>query len=728
MRSIKRYALAAFGLTLLMALAIGLMTRAALRPLPDLAATGHIRKPQLLDRRGRPITTTYENQWNLHETVPFHQVPELLRTALILSEDKRFFTHGGVDWRARLSACRQNLVALRAVRGASTITEQVVRLIHPRPRTIWSRWVEGFEARRLEARHAKAAILEFYLNQVPYAAQRRGVLQAARYYFDRDLDTLGVKETLALAVMVRAPARLNVHKSPEAVDRAVRRLAARMAEAGCLSETQLAAIAIDRFTPARSDHPVDAGHFSRFAYEQAAGGTAAAVHTTLDLDVQRAGQQILDQLLKSLRTRGVRNGAVLVVDHRSNAVIAWVVGNAGKPDAQANAVDAVRTRRQPGSTLKPFVYALAISREWTPATLIDDSPLSESVGSGIHTYHNYSRIHYGQVSLRDALANSLNIPAVRAIQYVGITDFLGTLHALGIDSLDRHPDVYGDGLALGNGEITLFELVQAYAVLARGGVFAPLKVVQSPMERQSERRVFSEAVASLMGNMLSDPDARRLEFGEGVILNMPVQTAVKTGTSSDYRDAWAVGYNFQYTVGVWLGNMDNRPMEDVTGSTGPALALRSVFAELTRGKEMAPLHFSRRLVSRPVCIENGLLANGACDSREEWFLPGNLPAHSAGTADHSRPRIRRPGNGLRMSLDPRIPDDLEAFEFQLSEKENIDRVDWILNGRLLASTAEPNYLWLLEKGEHSLQAAVWLSGAQGPLETEVVRFMVKGGS
>ncbi|MFH1983705.1 MAG: transglycosylase domain-containing protein [Pseudomonadota bacterium] len=704
------------------AVLVGAATFAGLAPLSDLATTGVVIKPQLLDRHGRPITVTYENRWNLNDQVAFHQIPALLRNAFVFSEDRRFFTHGGVDWLARLSACRQNLLAGRAVRGASTITEQVVRLMHPRPRTLWSRWLEGFDAMRLEARQSKAAILECYLNQVPYDARRRGVLQAARYYFDRDLATLSAKETLALAVMVRAPARLTVLTAPAVVDRAVKRLAVRLREAGALSETQWADIAAAGFSPVAPAPPVDARHFAQWVTRQE-GAAAPTVRTTLDLDVQRIGQQVLDRQLAVLSDRRVQNGALLVVDHRENAVLAWVVGRAGQADAMAAEFDAVRTPRQPGSTLKPFVYALAISREWTPATMIDDSPLSESVGTGLHTYRNYSRVHYGPVSLRAAMANSLNIPAVKAVQYVGPVDFLAALHELGIDSLDRHPDVYGDGLALGNGEITLFELVQAYTVLARGGLYTPLSVRLAPSPWPDGRRVFSEAVASLMGHMLSDPDARRWEFGESSILNLPVQTAVKTGTSSDYRDAWAVGYNYRYTVGVWMGNLDSRPMDELTGSIGPALVMRSVFAELMRDQPALPLPLSRHLVRRAVCIDSGLLADGACDSRQEWFVPGKLPAPHVPAA--APVRIRRPGNGLQMAQDPRIPDELEAFEFQLNRRAGIRRVDWRLDGRLLASTAAPDYVWALRRGTHRLQARVWGPEERAPEETPVVRFVVK---
>ncbi len=190
---------------------------------------------QILDRNGEALNRTYQNSWNVHDVVALHQVPEFLRKAFVFSEDKRFYRHAGPDWMARSSAVVANLKAMRSVRGASTITEQTVRMINPRPRTVWSRWLEGFEAGMLEEHFSKDEILEFYLNQVPYAANRRGVVQAARYYFNRDLDTLSRKEMLALAVLVRAPGRLDLWKDSHRIEASIARLAGRLVQEELLS-------------------------------------------------------------------------------------------------------------------------------------------------------------------------------------------------------------------------------------------------------------------------------------------------------------------------------------------------------------------------------------------------------------------------------------------------------------------------------------------------------------
>ena len=703
----------------------------SLNSMPVLASvTIETYKPQLLDRNGRPLTVTYQNRWNQHDQIGLYEVPPLLQQAFVLSEDQRFFEHKGIDWRARWHALWQNLIALDTVRGASTISEQVVRMIHPRERTLWSRWLEGFEAQRLEKLNGKAEILEFYLNQVPYAAQRRGVVQAANYYFNRDLSTLTQREMLALVVMVRAPGRFNLHNDVKPVEQRTALLAKRALEQGILDEHRYPNVLQHTLRGVRGDLQVQARHFAHYVYELAPEN-ASYIETTLDASIQGFAQRLLDQRLEYLEDKNIDNAGLLVVDHETNDILAWVVGGSSSQDellrSNVNnsgiAYDAVRSPRQPGSALKPFVYASAIAKGWTAATMIDDSPLSEAVGRGLHTYRNYSRTYYGNISLRNALGNSLNIPAIKAMQFVGTENLLHTFHSLGIRSLDQHPNYYGDGLALGNGEVTLYELVQSYATLARGGVFKPLRAMRLESVGQVEYRVFDEQVATLIGNILSDADARALEFGSSGLLDFPVQTALKTGTSSDYRDAWAVGYNYRYTAGVWMGNLRGNGMREITGSTGPALILRSVFAELTRHEQTKRIPLSPLLVKQAVCVDSGLPANDDCQSRSEWFVSGAakvLPEEPSLVL-----RIRQPYSGLEMALDPRIPDDREAFEFQLNEQEGIQKVQWYLNGELLAQSRGPNYLWRVTEGRHRLQATVWRRDSYDGFDTPAVEFVVK---
>ena len=722
-----------FALTVL-ALAAGagvltLSTRAAMGPPPQglERLSGTVRRLEFVDRNGIPLNVSYVNDWNLHAQAALHEVPEFLVTAFVHAEDTRFFHHSGQDWRARLAALTQNLSAGETVRGASTITEQVIRMIRPRPRTFWSRWVEGWEAKRLERLYPKQQILEFYLNQAPYAANRRGVVQAARYYFDRDLSALNRHEMLALAVLVRAPSRLDLWRGDRrALQAAIEQVAARLEDAGALPRDRAPWSDFDLKAPLA---PVDAAHFLRFVNERRSSGSdaeqGARLRVTLDGSLQARLQALLNRRLETLERSGANNAALLAADHRSGEILAWVVGAADQ-DTPARMIDAVRSPRQPGSSLKPFLYALALEKGWTAATLIDDAPLTNMVGMGQHSYRNYSGVFHGPITLRNALGNSLNTPAVRTITFTGEGQYLDHLRRLGFSTLTGKTDHYGPGLALGNGEVTLLELTQAYATLANKGRYREFSFLAGEHGRRAVQRAVSPEVASLIADILSDPEARRREFTGG-LLSFPVQTAVKTGTSNDYRDSWALGFNDRFVVGVWMGNLDQRPMRNITGSTGPALVLRAAFDLLSRNAETAPLWISPRLARHEICADTGVAWRKGlnCPRRAEYFLPGSAPVESAAALAHEPAvAMRQPTEGLLLAYDPRVPAEYQAFEFLLQGVADEDQVDWSVDGGPPFRRKGGRYAWPLERGEHRVGATVRRAG-RVVAELRETRFMVR---
>jgi penicillin-binding protein 1C len=727
---------AVLGCVLAAATLLAAATWASLRDFPeDLnALSGTAVKSQVLARDGTPLSYTLENAWNTTDGVPLAAVPSLLQTAFVVAEDQHFYQHHGVDWPARCAALWLDVRAGAAIRGASSITEQVVRMIHPRPRNPWSRWVEGFEAARLEARHSKTQILEFYLNQVPYTARRRGVVQAAHFYFNRGLDTLSPGEQLVLAVLVRSPAGMDLRRHALRARRALEQLADRLQQRGDLTVAELAQVRSDPWNLDDSQAALEASHFVSHALNVSrTGPVTAQIRTTLDPHVQLTAQKILDGALTGLAKRHVRDGAILIVDHRRNEILGWVVGRtataqdaAASPTSgyAANGYDTVLTPRQPGSTMKPLLYALALEQGWTAATLIDDAELSESVSGGQHTFHNYSHRHYGPLRLREALGNSLNIPAVKTLKFVGGDVFMARLHAVGITSLTNHPEFYGDGLALGNGEVSLYEMAQAYTVLAREGRYQPLTLLANDPSRP-EVRVFTPAVATLIGNILADPEARMLEFGRG--LQFPVETAIKTGTSTDYRDAWAIAFDYQHTIAVWMGNLDGSAMDGVTGAVGPAMVLRSLFSEINRNQDTRPLALSQDLVLAKICRQDGRLVDHTCESTTEWFLPGTVPPPAAALNVAAAPQYRllQPTAGLQVAHDPRIPAEFEALPMQIAAVPGFRRADWYVDGKLAACTTDTHYPWPLQRGAHSVRALVWTDTAAGAQATEDIRFNVR---
>ena len=713
----------------ILALLLAFWTRANLNQPPHslrglMSSGSHV---QVLDRSGVPLNTTYQNRWNIHDTSELHDIPQFLRTAFILSEDKRFYDHNGPDWTARISALFTNIKSGRAIRGASTISEQTIRMIYPRPRTLKSRWLEGFDAHRLERDFNKDEIFEFYLNQVPYAANRRGVAQAAHYYFNRDLATLSQKEMLALTVLVRAPSYMDLWKDTGRVEGRIKSLADQLVQAGHLTPTQRDLLLEEKLSLEAPRRNLDASSFVRHVklHFSEINLDRPKLRSSLDANLQNYVQALLDTRLRDLKSKNVANAAVLVVDHQTGEILTWAVGGSRDQDTPGRLIDTVTTRRQPGSALKPFLYSLALEKGWSAATMIHDGPLIESVGHGLHSYQNYSREFYGPVTLRQALGNSLNIPALKTLQFVGAESYLDYLAEFGFEALSAHPNFYGDGIALGNGEVSLFELVQAYTVLANGGLYKEISAVPDA-HRATPRRVMPRQVASLMGNILSDRQARKLEFGEYSILNFPIQTAVKTGTSNDYRDSWAVGFNHRYTAGIWMGNLDQTPTDGVTGSTGPALLLRSIFAHLSKYDQTRPLYLDPTLISTELCQKTHEVkqAGDRCETYVEWFTKDTKPSERIIEASTQTPiRMRRPVNGLHIAYDPRVPTKDQAFEFYIQGLSNGDIIDWTIDNEQVTTKTE-TYLWPIEKGEHFVEATIHREGEE-VVTLKKVRFLVK---
>ncbi|MBL7662443.1 transglycosylase domain-containing protein [bacterium] len=720
---------------------IGFLTQlfiADLRPLPaSLVLTNNVTgKVRLLDRSGTALTESYLNRWNINYQTPLHLIPETLQMLFIFSEDQRFFSHQGNDFKALASAVFNRLMDKSASRGASTISEQVVRMLHPRERTFWSRALELVEARKLEKKFTKAQILEFYLNQVPYSRNRRGVTQAALTYFNRDLETLSLKEMLALVVFVRSPSKFDptINQSGrKLLERRIELLSQRLASSQSILAARLAEQ--DLLQPlgfAAPSAAVDASHFIHFARQSIQDKTdnAAALRTSLDLTLQKKLNRILRTRLKNLATLGAKHGALLVVENQTGEILSWVTASASKA---APSYDAVLVKRQPGSTLKPFVYAEALSQGYQANTIINDSPLALGMQAGLKEYKNFSEIYYGPVSMRQALGNSLNIPAILTARTIGVAKLYNTLRQLGFDSLMQDANYYGEGLALGNGEVSLYELVRAYYTLASGGLRRELKALISQPEAKPQR-IFSPEVSSIIANILSDPSARLLEFGHNSLLNFPVQTAVKTGTSSNFRDAWAVGFSRNYTAGVWLGNLDGTAMTEITGATGPILVLRAIFAELERQSISKPLWQSPKLIKKEICLNSQQTSN--CKSATEYFI-SEAEASSQAALDNNlhsdahctRPvHLELPSPGLILARDPRIPDADEAFPFTIERSVEPSEVIWFVDHKEVGKSI-PNgrtFLWNLEKGRHIVHADLKLANCNNKtIQTPQVAFTVK---
>ena len=651
------------------ALTTALYTGPARAELPSFDAVRAAHQPSdrvLLDRHGQPLQVVrMDPSVRRAEWVALEDVSPALREAIVLSEDRRFWDHGGVDWRA-LAAGAWAQAWNGRTRGASTLTMQLAGLLDhqlARPaggRSLGAKLGQIWLAQRLESRWTKTQILEAYLNRVPLRGELVGVGAAAQQLFGKHPSGLDQVESALMAVLVRGP-----NASAAQIER--RACAVLRAQGGACGALGLVLAQTLARRPGAAAGPQLAPHHARQLLVQAQALAQAHApgqpwRSTLDAGLQRVATHALRQQLAELRGREVEDGAVVVLDNRSGEVLAWV-GSAGSATSGAAAVDAVLARRQPGSTLKPFIYGLALQqRLLTAASVLDDSPLQLATGTAGTLYQprNYDDAFQGAVTVRHALAGSLNIPAVRVAQMLGPDEVFATLQHAGLQPSES-AGYHGQALALGSADLRLLDLTRAYRRLATGTLFGP-------------------QVDWLVADMLADRAARAGTFG----LDSPLVTrgwaAVKTGTSKDMRDNWCLGFSDRYTVGVWVGNASGAPMHGVSGTEGAAPVWREVLAWLHRATP-----------SRPPAPPAGLQSQDG-----EWFLPGTLPrAGERGQWRSAAFGIRSPRDGALVVLDPDIPPAAQRMVFSGAAGR------WTLNGVELGRGTR--VVWLPRPGRHRLE-------------------------
>ena len=661
---------------------------------------------RLLDHRGAVL---HELRVDPHRRrlawTALASVSPALVDAILASEDHRFLAHRGVDWHAMAAALAQRLRG-GSLRGASTLSMQVAALLDPTlqrgtaPRTLLGKWQQMRGAWALEQEWTKAQILEAYVNLVSFRGELQGIAAAADELFGKDPHGLTRAESLVLAASIRAP---NADRQA---------LMQRAARGGAVA-TEVAA-AVDRAIDApRGGGPRTslAPHAARRLIPQTAPLPCSDTPSTLDAATQRFAADSLRRHLLAIRDRSAHDAAVLVADNATGEVLAYVASSGDLSSARN--VDGIQAPRQAGSTLKPFLYALALDRRLlTAASLLDDSPLEIAAGNGLFRPRDYDEHFRGLVSLRTALAGSLNVPAVRALLLIGADALTEQLRRLGFAGVRQSGDYYGPSLALGSADVTLWQLVDAYRALANGGVVSPLHMRPDDTPAPAER-VYSPEAAFVVSDVLADRDSRSVTFGLENPLATPFWTAVKTGTSKDMRDNWCVGYSRRYTVGVWVGNFSGEPMRDVSGVSGAA----PIWAEVMRW-----LH--RDLPSDPPPIPPGLrtavtdFADAVEPARREWYLAGTEPA-SADAVRARPPLIIAPTDGSILALDPDIPAVRQRVAFEADSSGSRSR--WVLDGTDIGSAAQL-MLWQPVAGAHILTLS---DDAAHPLAT--VHFEVRGG-
>jgi penicillin-binding protein 1C len=575
-------------------------------PVPQGLLEDRPQSPVLLDRHGERIVHLALPDSSRASWVGLEEMPADLIASTVAAEDKRFFSHGGVDFLATMRAAADGVRYRRVISGASTITQQLVKVSSPPAgRGPLTKVREALLARRLEMSWSKQEILAAYLNRLDYGNLRVGAAEAARFYFQKPLADLSLAECALLAGLPQAPSRLNPVRHPE---RALARRAVvlqRLAKLDGQDPQRVALAAAEPLglRPLREDQPAPwlAGHFAARA--------PGTYRSTLDLAIQRDVEAIVAEEVAKLHHANLRHAAVVVIDNASGGILA-LVSSADWQDARGGQINGAFVPRSPGSALKPFTYLLALERDRTPATIIADIPTPFRTEQGLELPGNFDRHYRGPVTLRTALACSLNVPALRELNELGGPAPLHSLLSrLGMTTLGDDPKPHGLGLTLGNAPVRLVELTSAYAALARGG--SDLPAFLFPQEPAAAAvSVFSAESAYLVAHILADMAARAPAFQPGGPLDLPFPCAVKTGTSSDYRDNWCVGFTGGFTVGVWAGNFENQPMKGISGTDGAGPIFNRTMMRVHQGQEPAWLERPPGLVEVWVDGRTGkLLAN-----------------------------------------------------------------------------------------------------------------------
>ncbi|WP_249222724.1 penicillin-binding protein 1C [Noviherbaspirillum sp. L7-7A] len=647
----------------------------------------------LLDRRGAPLQQVrIDASARRLAWVSLADISPAMRNALVASEDKRFYQHAGVDWNAVAAAAWGSLWHSRT-RGASTITMQLAGLLDEglrrgaAPRSGPQKLEQALTAKALERGWRKDQILEAYLNLVNFRGELVGVHALARVMFGKHPEGLDQVESALAVALIRGP---NAGAALVA-----RRACAILTEQGApalcqglegVTQLRLARLAgPDR---AVASAPQLAPHLGR-RLVKAAG---AQVTSTLDAGLQRHARDALQRHLAALDGRNIEDGAVLVLDNASGDVLAWVGSSGALSDARE--VDAVLAARQAGSTLKPFLYGLALEeRRLTAASLLDDSPLNLATASGLYMPQNYDQQYKGAVSLRTALGSSLNIPAVRTLVMVTPERLFQRLQALGV-KLPASGDFYGYSLALGSADISLLALTNAYRALAAGGRSQPVRtVLNAPAVPPAQ--VMDGNAAWIIGDILSDGSARARTFGLDSPLSTRFWSAVKTGTSKDMRDNWCIGYSARYTVGVWVGNASGESMWNVSGVTGAAPVWQDVMHYLHAGAPAAAPARPAGVLAREIRYGHGEEA-----ARTEYFLPGTEQALIVAVEPDALPAaIRYPTPGMVVALDPDIPPARQRIRLVA---QGMAQPRWRLDGKLLPASPG-RHDWAPWPGRHRLE-------------------------
>jgi penicillin-binding protein 1C len=697
---------------------------------------GKMTSLRIIDRHGTILREVLSSKDATSRYCKLEKISPWLVQATVASEDKRFFLHNGMDLFAVFRSMIQNLTRHRVISGGSTITQQLARnLLNSPSRSIVYKIIEAYVAVNLELKLNKDEILELYFNYAPYGNQTYGIEAAAHLYLRKPAYDLSLAEAVFLASLPQAPSFYDPYRFPDRLEQRKDRIFQAMLENGMIDSVQLC---IGRDSPIDiidKDKNFLAPHFCEYVISSSdikSDQKFSTIKTTLDYNLQKEMEKIVVNNIERLARANVTNSSVIVIDNHTMEVLVYIGSKDFFDVCIDGEVDGVRSLRQPGSALKPFTYALALENECTAATLIPDMPTFEDTRGGDYMPRNYDEKYHGMVRLRNALACSYNIPAVRVCGNYGPEMLLGLCQRVGLQSLDKSAVHYGVGLTLGNGEVTLLELTRAYSIFAHYGRYLPERILLSTdsimaAPARKVKKIIEPATAYIIMDIMSDNNARSPAFGLYSPLNMPFFCAVKTGTSKDYKDNWCIGFTDKYLVGVWVGNFDGSPMHQVSGITGAGPIFRDIMLFLHRHTESIKYPEPPGLSTCIICAESGELAGPHCTNTiAEIFAQGTEPSVTCRYHTCNKPlqdysylnavldNDRSPDNELIIcfpddrdifKIDPILRNEFQAITFQIKASCPLKDVSWFVNDSNIGTVTKPYTIsWPLIPGEHCIKA------------------------
>jgi penicillin-binding protein 1C len=632
----------------------------SVKALPETYMTPSVR---ITDRNGRLLYEILPEVGGRNTVLSIENIPQCLKEATIAVEDKNFYTNPGIDITGIIRSLWINIKGGETLAGGSTITQQVARNLllsqdERLSRTLRRKMREALLAWEMTQSLSKDQILALYLNQINYGGMAYGVEAASQTYFGKPAGELLLPECALIAGLPQAPGVYNPFTNPDLAKQRQLIVLGLMEKQGYISHEKWVEAEMTPMSYNPSPYPIETPHFVWIIKDQIDklisegilnSRQSLIVRTTLDLDTQHLTEETLKRRVEEFKnedapvSHNVNNAALVVIDPHNGEILA-LVGSADYFDESIDgALDMATSPRQTGSAFKPFIYALALDptrlNPWTPATSILDVSTTFITHDGEpYTPVNYDSREHGPVSVREALGSSLNIPAVKTLQAVGIEDTINLAHRLGISSLSDAGE-YDLSLALGGGQISLLQLSTAYAALANKGYYTGNTSILDihdadgnllyTQEKKSPFQIFDPRVAWLISNVLSDDSARSIGFGPNSTLRLDRTAAVKTGTTTNFHDNWTIGYTPDLLVGVWVGNSGYEAMHNVTGLTGAAPIWNEVMRRLLEGQPDHPFARPEGLTQVEVCDLSGLLPTSACQhSHKEWFIAGTEPVQT----------------------------------------------------------------------------------------------------